>query len=37
MNLGDSGGPLFVKETINGRTKYVVAGLTSFGLNRFYK
>lgn len=28
---GDGGGPLFIKQTVNGVTKFVVAGLTSYG------
>ncbi len=28
---GDSGGSLFVKETINGKEKFVSAGLVSYG------
>ncbi|CAF1021331.1 unnamed protein product [Brachionus calyciflorus] len=28
---GDSGGPLFVKDIVNGRQKFVLAGLTSYG------
>ena len=29
---GDSGTPLFVGDTINGKFKYVVAGITSYGI-----
>ncbi len=29
--LGDSGGPLYVSVTINFTTKYVIAGITSYG------
>ena len=28
---GDSGGSLFVPENINGKLKYISAGITSFG------
>ena len=28
---GDSGGPLFVLDTINGKSKYVLSGITSYG------
>ena len=28
--FGDSGGPLYVLDTINNKTKYVLAGITSF-------
>ena len=29
---GDSGGPLYVLDTINGKSKYILAGLTSYGI-----
>jgi len=29
--LGDSGGPLYVLGSVNGKSKYVVAGITSYG------
>lgn len=29
--LGDSGGPLFVQDRINGKTKFVIAGIVSYG------
>ena len=29
--LGDSGGPLYVQDTVNGVTKYVLAGVVSYG------
>ncbi len=29
--LGDSGGPLYVLGTVNGKTKYLIAGITSYG------
>ena len=28
---GDSGGPLYVLGTVNGKSKYVVAGVVSYG------
>ena len=28
---GDDGGPLFVSESINGKSKFVLAGITSYG------
>ena len=28
---GDSGGPLYVLGTINGKSKYILSGVTSFG------
>ena len=28
---GDSGGPLYVLGTVNGKSKYILAGLTSYG------
>ena len=28
---GDSGGPLYVLDTINGKSKYVLSGITSYG------
>ena len=29
---GDAGGPLYVVDTINGKTKYVLSGITSYGV-----
>ncbi len=29
---GDSGGPLYVLGTINGKNKYILAGVTSYGI-----
>ena len=29
---GDSGGPLYYSDTINSQTKYVVSGVTSYGI-----
>jgi secreted trypsin-like serine protease len=28
---GDSGGPLYVLDTINGKSKYILSGITSYG------
>jgi len=28
---GDGGGPLYVSELINGKTKFVIAGITAYG------
>ena len=28
---GDSGGPLYITGTVNGATKYIVVGITSYG------
>lgn len=28
---GDSGGPLYVLDNINGKQKYVLSGITSYG------
>jgi secreted trypsin-like serine protease len=30
---GDAGGPLFVLDTINSKSKYVLAGITAYGRN----
>jgi hypothetical protein len=29
--LGDSGGPLYIMDTMNGRSKYILSGVTSYG------
>lgn len=31
IRKGDSGGPLFVKDSVGGKTKYVAAGVVSYG------
>ncbi len=31
-DIGDSGGPLYVSDTINGKSKYVLGGVTSYGV-----
>jgi len=34
---GDSGGPLYVLGTVNGKSKYVVAGVVSYGFGCGFK
>jgi len=30
---GDSGGSLYVRDTVDGKTKFVTAGIVSYGVN----
>ena len=37
LDLGDSGGALYVKETINNVTKFVASGIVSYGYGCAHK